>query len=227
MYYFSATMLSFYPSESLEIYADTGTLPGDLLEVDDDIYAQFSAQPPAGKMLGTSKKGMPAWVSIPPLYCFSPTTLDFYPRELLDIYRSAGTLPNDVIEIEDDIYTQFSAQPPAGKVRGADKKGKPVWLDVPTPIITVDDIAATARRYRDAFIAATDALTIIDYSIDDSPLTDEQRGELMAVRLAFKAWPTVAGWPLVELPELPQWLLIEAVNNGYRVPVWPDAAYVA
>ncbi|EEO83653.1 hypothetical protein YPH_4292 [Yersinia pestis biovar Orientalis str. PEXU2] len=28
-------------------------------------------------------------------------------------------------------------------------------------------------------------------------------------------------WPQVELPELPQWLLIEAMNQGYCIPNWP------
>ncbi len=161
------------------------------------------------------------------MYYFSATTLSFYPAELLDVYAEAGTLPADLVEIDDDAYAQFSDAQPTGKKRGADKKGKPVWVNVPVPVTTVDDIAATARRYRDEFLTATDPLTIIDYSIDDSPLTDEQRGELMAARQIFKIWPTTAGWPLVELPELPQWLLIEAVNQGYRVPVWPDASHVA
>ncbi|WP_392433204.1 phage tail protein [Yersinia sp. HM-2024] len=88
-------------------------------------------------------------------------------------------------------------------------------------------LAATARMFRDTFIIATDPLMVSDYSIDDAPLTEEQRGELIGVRAIYRSWPTVAGWPLVELPELPQWLLIEAVNNGYRVPIWPDASYVA
>ncbi|HHH0018846.1 TPA: phage tail protein, partial [Yersinia enterocolitica] len=87
--------------------------------------------------------------------------------------------------------------------------------------------ASIARQYRDAFIITTDPMMVSDYSIDDMPLTEAQRSELISTRAAYRSWPTVAGWPLVELPELPQWLLIEAVNNGYRVPVWPDAAYVA
>ncbi len=82
-------------------------------------------------------------------------------------------------------------------------------------------IAALARRHRDAFIKTTDSITVIDYSIDDSPLTDTQRAELTATRAAYRAWPTVENWPQVELPELPQWLLIEAVNQGYIVPDWP------
>ncbi|EKN6156618.1 phage tail protein [Yersinia enterocolitica] len=74
---------------------------------------------------------------------------------------------------------------------------------------------------------ATDPMMVSDYSIDDMPLTEAQRSELTIIRAAYRAWPTVAGWPLVEMPELPQWLLIEAVNQGYRVPVWPELSDVA
>lgn len=37
----------------------------------------------------------------------------------------------------------------------------------------------------------------------------------------YRVWPTLENWPMIELPELPQWLLIEAVNQGFQVPVWP------
>ncbi|CNG46970.1 tail fiber assembly protein [Yersinia similis] len=84
-----------------------------------------------------------------------------------------------------------------------------------------DRVAAVARRYRDAFIEATDPMMVSDYSIDDMPLTSEQRRELAETRLAFKTWPTQENWPRIELPDIPYWLLIEAVNQGYRVPVWP------
>ncbi|WP_432340293.1 phage tail protein [Yersinia enterocolitica] len=90
-----------------------------------------------------------------------------------------------------------------------------------------DLLAAIARQHRDAFIIATDPMMVSDYSIDDVPLTEAQRSELTIIRAAYRAWPTVTGWPLVELPELPQWLLIEAVNQGYRVPVWPEQPDVA
>lgn len=90
-----------------------------------------------------------------------------------------------------------------------------------------DLLASIARQYRDAFIIATDPMMVSDYSIDDMPLTEAQRSELTITRAAYRAWPTVAGWPLVEMPELPQWLLIEAVNQGYRVPVWPELSDVA
>ncbi|WP_145510121.1 MULTISPECIES: tail fiber assembly protein [Yersinia] len=155
------------------------------------------------------------------MYHFSATTLSFYPAELLDVYAEAGTLPDDLIEIGDDIYSEFANEAPVGKMRGADQKGKPVWVNVPVPTVTADDIAATARSYRDAFIKATDSMMVGDYSIDDNPLTDAQRSELIVIRASYRSWPTLTNWPLIELPELPQWLLIEAVNQGYRTPVWP------
>ncbi|EMY0610127.1 TPA: tail fiber assembly protein [Yersinia enterocolitica] len=161
------------------------------------------------------------------MYYFSATTLSFYPAELLDVYADAGTLPADLVEIDDDVYAQFSDMQPIGKKRGANKKGMPEWIDIPAAVVTDNDIAATARRYRDAFITATDAMTIVDYSIDDKPLTEAQRSELIATRAAYRSWPKLANWPLIELPELPQWLLIEAVNQGYRVPVWPELPDVA
>ncbi|WP_145554843.1 phage tail protein [Yersinia canariae] len=84
-----------------------------------------------------------------------------------------------------------------------------------------DAVACTARSYRDALIMVTDSLMLSDYCIDDAPLAAEQRTELTETRATYRAWPTQENWPLIELPELPQWLLIEAVNQGYRVPVWP------
>lgn len=92
--------------------------------------------------------------------------------------------------------------------------------------VDIDQQAAVARQYRDAFIKATDPMMVADYSIDDEPLTEDQRRELIATRLAFKQWPMLADWPLIALPVMGEldksrWLLTEAVNNGYVVPVWP------
>ncbi|MCB5323795.1 hypothetical protein [Yersinia intermedia] len=45
--------------------------------------------------------------------------------------------------------------------------------------------------------------------------------ELTATRAHYRAWPTLRNWPLTELPELSQCLLVEAVNQDYSTPVWP------
>lgn len=153
------------------------------------------------------------------MYKFSSKTGGFYPTALLDIYQRAGTLPDDLIDVEDIIYKKFTGQAPAGKILGVDDCGLPAWVDSPPSTLT--NIAAQARGYRDEFLTATDPMTLIDYSIGDVPLSEEQRAQVLAARQAFKAWPTQLNWPLIDLPELPYWLLIEAVNRGYRVPNWP------
>jgi hypothetical protein len=128
-------------------------------------------------------------------------------------------IKSQLVDIDEASHKEFTKQPPAGKILGADEQGRPTWVDTLAPTFT--DLAAQARRYRDAFLTATDQMTLIDYSISDVPLSAEQRAELLAVRQAYKSWTNEPGWPLVELPELPVWLLIEAVNRGYRVPEWP------
>lgn len=152
------------------------------------------------------------------MYKFSPTTGVFYPTGMLHIYAEAGSLPDDLIAINEQTYTKFTGQPPSGKMRGT-HDGMPAWIDIPAP--TNAEIAATARRYRDEFLNATDQMTLPDYSICDVPLSAALRADLLATRQAFKSWPSVQNWPQTDLPEIPHWLLIEAVNRGYRVPDWP------
>ncbi|HCR0683731.1 TPA: phage tail protein [Klebsiella aerogenes] len=65
-------------------------------------------------------------------------------------------------------------------------------------------------------------MLVSDFTINNIPLTAEQQAELLDVRQKFKVWPESEGWPKVELPEIPQWILIEAVNNGYIVKNWPE-----
>lgn len=160
-------------------------------------------------------------------YFYSPMNNAAYPESLKTEYQAAQTWPDDAVQITDETYqTFFACASPAGKTRIAGKQGQPVWGDIPVYVPTEDELAAHARRYRDAFIQATDPMMVSDYSIDDAPLTESQRSELITARLAFKQWPTLAGWPLIELPVISQpdksrWLLTEAVNNGYVVPVWP------
>ncbi|WP_075685082.1 tail fiber assembly protein [Serratia marcescens] len=64
-YKFSATTTGFYPINFLDSYEQAGTLPGDLVEVTDAIYAEFTGQPPEGKTRGSNKQGKPAWVDLP------------------------------------------------------------------------------------------------------------------------------------------------------------------
>ncbi|HEI3291148.1 TPA: tail fiber assembly protein [Escherichia coli] len=155
-------------------------------------------------------------------YWFSPANNAFYPVALKESYVSAGSLPNDLIEVEDTIFNEFSATPPYGKMRGIGDSGLPIWVDIPAVEESPEQIKARARVLRDEFIVSTDRMLVSDFTINNIPLTAEQQAELLDVRQKFKLWPESEGWPNVELPAIPQWILIEAVNNGYVVKNWPE-----
>ncbi|ELY2473225.1 tail fiber assembly protein [Cronobacter sakazakii] len=154
-------------------------------------------------------------------YFYSPKENAFYPAALEDAYRAAGTLPDDLVAVENSVFAEFSACPPQGKTRSAGVDGLPCWVDIPKKEVTEDEIKAHARTLRDNFIEATDKMLVPDYTINDIPLTEDQKAEVIEVRINYKRWPTTEGWPNVELPEVPRWILIEAVNSGYVVPTWP------
>lgn len=152
---------------------------------------------------------------------FSPTMIGFRTLDMVED-GSYDDGYGDFIELsESEKLIYWKQSPPAGQVLGA-VKSRPAWVNIPTPApLTADELDATARQYRDNFIVATDPMMVSDYCIDDIPLTTAQRDELTTTRAIYRAWPKLELWPLIKLPELPQWLLIEAVNQGYRVPVWP------
>ena len=63
---------------------------------------------------------------------YAQSTRGFYPDELLQSYRAAGTLPDDIIELtEQEITSFYGIQPPQGKLIGEASNGRPVWVDAP------------------------------------------------------------------------------------------------
>ncbi|MGU3835721.1 tail fiber assembly protein [Citrobacter portucalensis] len=155
-------------------------------------------------------------------YWFSPANNAFYPMALKESYVNAGSLPNDLIEVDDSIFNEFSATPPEGQMRGVGGDGLPIWIDIPVVEESPEQIMARARTLRDEFIFSTDRMLVSDFTINNAPLTTAQKAELLDVRQKFKLWPENEGWPAIELPAIPQWILIEAVNNGYIVKNWPE-----
>lgn len=161
------------------------------------------------------------------MYFYSAKTGGFYPAEIKNDYINAGNFPDDCISVEDDVFIEFAgSKPPDGKQCGSDKEGLPTWIDIVESYkLTSDQLATLARRYRDDFIVATDPVIVRDYTIGDIELAEEKIVELAAVRRSYKTWPKQSQWPLIELPYIPQWLLTEAVNHGYIMPIWPPEGY--
>ncbi|MEX3242411.1 tail fiber assembly protein [Serratia quinivorans] len=83
-------------------------------------------------------------------YKFSATTTSFYPAEMLDDYRKAGTLPDDLVSVDNEAYNTFVLSPPEGKIRGADKSGRPAWVEAPQPTKEQSIMMAITRKHLQA-----------------------------------------------------------------------------
>lgn len=79
-------------------------------------------------------------------YYFSRTTLAFYPVDMLELYRSYDSLPDDITPVSDEIFLTYSGTPPEGKARGANDDGQPEWVDIPPMTPEEAILLATAQK---------------------------------------------------------------------------------
>lgn len=78
-------------------------------------------------------------------YLYSATDNAFYPFELRDMYEAAGKWPENGVEVDEAVFTEFISLPPAGKMRVSGADGYPSWGDVPpTPNLELRKAALTA-----------------------------------------------------------------------------------
>ncbi|ENQ1965032.1 TPA: tail fiber assembly protein [Klebsiella quasipneumoniae subsp. similipneumoniae] len=67
-------------------------------------------------------------------YYYSPSENIAYSGVLMDSYKKAGTLPDDIVEITDSEFQEyFMGLVPEGKYRTASAQGLPVWADLAPP----------------------------------------------------------------------------------------------
>lgn len=83
-------------------------------------------------------------------FYFSPSTLSFYPNELIASYKTAGSLPDDIIAVSDETFVTYSGTPPQGKMRGATKERKPTWVDFPP--LSYEEEVEVADAEKQAYI---------------------------------------------------------------------------
>lgn len=63
---------------------------------------------------------------------FSPSRNMFYPEELLPQYKDP---PKDLILLPSELMNEFYLTAPLMGLKGVDKSGKPVWVEVAIPVI--------------------------------------------------------------------------------------------
>ncbi|NIH18902.1 tail fiber assembly protein [Morganella morganii] len=85
------------------------------------------------------------------MYKFDSVTNSFYPHSMQDDYIAAGSWPDGGVDVDENVFAEFSGNPPEGKVRGSSKKGYPVWVDEPP--LTHEQHVAIAESQKQALIA--------------------------------------------------------------------------
>ncbi|HII0646834.1 TPA: tail fiber assembly protein [Salmonella enterica subsp. enterica serovar Yopougon] len=68
----------------------------------------------------------------------------FYPFSMREVYEASDSWPTEYIEVGESVFTEFSASPPVGKIRGTGDNGMPAWVDIPPP--TQEELIAQAER---------------------------------------------------------------------------------
>lgn len=118
------------------------------------------------------------------MYLFSRSTLAFYPESEIEAYKTAGTLPGDVIEVSDEIRDEYNFTSPEGKKLGVNAKGYPAWKDIPPP--TQDELIANAEQERQRLLDYADTV-MLDWRTELmlGEINDANRAKLSAW-LAYK-----------------------------------------
>ncbi|HGM5908030.1 TPA: tail fiber assembly protein [Serratia marcescens] len=110
-------------------------------------------------------------------YGFSASTGAFYVYEDLASYQENGNWPYDVKPVSDEVWQAYCGQGPAGKVRGADRKGLPCWVDAPPPTKSTL-VAAAERKKAELLDVAGKAIAPLQDADDLAIATEEEAAQL-------------------------------------------------
>ncbi|WP_455827338.1 phage tail protein [Pseudomonas graminis] len=117
-------------------------------------------------------------------------------------------IPDDALEISDDVFLRVIANPERGKVRAHDDLGIPYLIDA--PVIEID-LQREERIWRDAEIDSVrwlrerhrDQLEIGA----ETTLTEEQFSHVLLYVQSLRDWPQSPDFPGIEhRPKAPLWI---------------------
>lgn len=134
------------------------------------------------------------------MYAFSNG--NFYPLSMREVYEASDSWPIEYIEVDEYVFTEFSATPPEGKIRGTGDDGMPAWVDIPPP--TQEEIVAEAElKKANLRVQADSEIGWRQDAVDAGIATKDEtaalsewkkyRVLLMRVDSAKPVWPTPPG----------------------------------
>lgn len=75
----------------------------------------------------------------------------FYDGDLEDAYIAGSGWPDDLLPVDEDVFTEFVQFQKDGKIRIAGKNGLPAWGDIPEP--THEELVAAAEAEKQSRIS--------------------------------------------------------------------------
>lgn len=143
-------------------------------------------------------------------FYFSPSTTTFFRS---DIHGEPGSdncsMPDKVREVSVEVFERMLRVREQGGRVIPDEDGLPIAA--PPLLPTSEELAEKERRWRDRVISTTEWIVTrhrdeVDMG-QETMITPEQFSELLRYRQALRDWPTVEGFPNVDLrPNPPGWL---------------------
>ncbi|MBD2786629.1 tail fiber assembly protein [Xenorhabdus sp. DI] len=88
-------------------------------------------------------------------YYYSAKNNGFYPVSMKQDYINSGSFPDDAIEVDESVFSEFAGNIPLeGKCRIAGNDGLPAWGDIPPP--TKEELQQQAERKKQSLLNDAD-----------------------------------------------------------------------
>lgn len=87
-------------------------------------------------------------------YGYSATHKTFYLLNDKEAYEAGNTWCDDIIPVSNDVWAEYSGNPPQGKTLGVKGSGHPCWVDAPAP--TQDEQIKKIESEREALMMIAD-----------------------------------------------------------------------
>lgn len=143
-------------------------------------------------------------------FYFSPSVTAFYRSDISgELGSDECSMPDDVLEVSSELFERLSGVREQGGRVVPDENGIPIAA--PALLPTSEELAEKERHWRDLVISTTEWIVTrhrdeVDMG-QETMITAEQFSELLKYRQALRDWPTVEGFPNVDLrPNPPGWL---------------------
>ncbi|AZF92967.1 MAG: tail assembly chaperone [Phage NG54] len=110
---------------------------------------------------------------------FSAKALQFFIMDKRDDYENNGLWPDDIVAVNGDVMHEYAGIPPEGKRLGADKKGKPVWVDIP-PLTHEEHIEIAERKKQNLIAEVTQETEMLRAKLALGRINDDEKALLNA-----------------------------------------------